>query len=339
MESLSNIARESKADVICLTETHCYGDKAPKLQGYSCYFRNRSQKSKGGLSILVFDKISKYVTKLETSIEPAEFFSLNFSCFDPGLVLTNFYGVIENQYTKSELLKIQSELFSCLESHANSGANIIAVGDFNVHVGEEMGLKGNQNKEISPGGRNLINWITENSFRVLNELDSSPTHFDCSTKSTQSNILDFAITNNMNIVKSFKVDSEKEFTPYRIKMIKGKRERVHPDHRSLIIKLSPNWVQKPISANVIDWNYSKDGGDTRYKELTDNFAGEFMVAIDLTESVDELYDWYLKRMNDIKMEAYGKSTVSIKRAEKIDDDKMWHKRLSEIRKSVSTLGK
>ena len=83
----------------------------------------------------------------------------------------------------------------------------------------------------------------------------------------------------------------------------------------------------------------KGWGDTRYKELTDNFAGEFMVAIDSTESVDELYDWYLKRMNDIKMEAYGKSTVSIKRAEKIDDDKMWHKRLSEIRKSVSTLGK
>ena len=89
-----------------------------------------------------------------------------------------------------------------------------------------------------------------------------------------------------------------------------------------------------------DWlELLKGWGDTRYKELTDNFAGEFMVAIDSTESVDKLYDWYLKRMNDIKMEAYGKSTVSIKRAEKIDDDKMWHKRLSEIRKSVSTLGK
>ena len=337
--SLIEIANETKADVICLQETHCHGDKAPSLQGYTCYFRNRSEKHKGGLSILVFDKIAKFVTKLESSNEPAEFFSLSFDCFDPCLVLTNFYGVIEGQYRKQDVLKIQSELFSTVESHSSSGADFILLGDFNHHLANELGLDKNENEDISAGGRNLSNWVTQNDFNLINVLDQSPTHYDCSTKSVQSNILDLAITNNMCLVKEFRVDSNKSFTPYRIKMSKGKRERFHTDHRSLMITLKPTWSKRPQTNKISGWNYAKEGGDSRYAQLTDDMAGEFTHAIESIKSIDELYDWYIQKVEKIKREAYGKTTSTIKRAEKVEDDKVWHKRLDEITKCVNSLGK
>ena len=50
--------------------TNLLASSAPELKGYTCYFRNRTEKHKGGLAILVFDKISKYVTKLVQLILP-----------------------------------------------------------------------------------------------------------------------------------------------------------------------------------------------------------------------------------------------------------------------------
>ena len=74
-------------------------------------------------------------------------------------------------------------------------------------------------------------------------------------------------------------------------------------------------------------------------ELTDEFAPKLSKAIQETRSVDELYDWYRDEINRIKMESYGKTSTSIKRANKIDDDKMWHARINEVTKSIQTLSK
>ena len=338
-ESLSNIARSEKADIILLQETHCYEGKAPQIKGYSTYFRNRGTKSKGGLATLVFDKLSHFVTKLETSNEPSEFFSIKMDCFDPPLVIVNFYGVIENQYTKQELLKVQAELFNTFETHMQSGSNVLLIGDFNNHLGNQMGLTQNVNTKVSPGGLNLANWVGDNNLHLLNIRDQGHTHVDASSKNGNSNILDLAIINDQSIVKSFTVDTQTKATPYRIRAVKGKKTRVFTDHRSLIIKISPNWSKKPKTNKVTNWNYSKQGGDDDYIRLTDEFAAMLTNEVEATQSPDELYNWFLGEINKIKMSAYGKTTSTITRAKKIEDDQMWHKRLEEVTKSITSLNK
>ena len=338
-ESLSNIAKKEKADIICLQETHCSDAKAPQIKGYSTYFRNRTQKCKGGLAILVYDKISKFVTKLESSSEPAEFFSLRLDCFDPCLVIINFYGVIESQYSKQEVLKIQSELFSAYETHVNSGSDVLLVGDFNCHIGQKLGMYQNKVTKTSPGGLNLVNWVENNHLSLLNVKDQKHTHYDASTKSQSSNVLDLAITNNPNSVKDFEVDCQSESTPYRLRSVKGTRSRVFTDHRSLIITLSPVWSKKPITNKVTGWNFSKENGDEAFKVMTDEFSAEFLKAIEETEDIDDLYTWYIGKMHKIKMDAYGKTTSTISRAQKIEDERMWHTRIKEISKCMESLDK
>ena len=148
--------------------------------------------------MLVFDKISKYVTKLESSQEPSEFFSIRLDCFEPALVLINFYGIIETQYTKNDLLKIQSEIFSTYQTHLETGSNVLLMGDFNSHIGQKLGMVNNANKKVSPGGLNLANWVEDNELFLLNQMDQSHTHYDASNRG-ESNVLDLAVINDKNL--------------------------------------------------------------------------------------------------------------------------------------------
>ena len=43
-ESLSNVAKTKQPDIIILTETHCSGNVAPSVKGYTTYFENRKSK-------------------------------------------------------------------------------------------------------------------------------------------------------------------------------------------------------------------------------------------------------------------------------------------------------
>ena len=338
-ESLSNIARARKADIIMLTETHCSGDKAPKIKGYTTYHRNRTSRSKGGLAILVFDSISKFVTKLESSIEPSEFFSIRLDCFDPHLIVMNHYGIIEGQYTNIEILKIQAQLFNTFENHAESGAVVLLAGDFNNHIANLMGMSQNSNNKLSAGGKNLASWVNDKGLHLLNQMDQSHTHFDRSSKNKESNILDLAIMNEKHWVKKFEVDKQLEATPYRIRKVKGGRKRFYTDHTSIFIELAPNWSKKPITNKITNWNYSKKGGDDAFADLTDRFSDEFSRKIREEKDIDALYEWYIIQMDKLKMEAYGKTTSTISKAKKVDDSKMWHNRLKEVSKSIDTLGK
>ena len=131
-------------------------------------------------------------------------------------------------------------------------------------------------------------------------------------------------------MKEFKVDTDKQFTPYRNKCVKGVREPVYTDHRSLKLTLTPTWSKKPLTNKITSWNYSKEGGDEAYKNLTDEFSGEFAVMIENEPDINKLYSWYLEKLDEIKMKAYGKTSSTITRAKKVSDDMTWHNRMQEI---------
>ena len=184
----------------------------------------------------------------------------------------------------------------------------------------------------------MVNWIEDNDLFLVNQLDQSHTHYDASSRG-ESNILDFGIIDDPKLVKAFKVDTEKVMTPYRLRSVKGQLSHTYTDHRSLLLTLNPSWCKKPLTNKITGWNYSKKDGDLRYKELTDEFAPRLAKAVEEVRSVDELYDWYRDELNKIKMESYGKSTSTIKRAKEIEDDKMWHARLNDVNDCMQSLNK
>ena len=335
--SLSNIANEHKMDLIVLNETHCSGSSLPNVKGYTCYGRNRTSKAKGGISILVFDTIAKFATKLESSSDPAEFFAIRLDCFSPSLVIMTTYGVIEGQYTQNELLSIQAQFFSSAEGYMNEGSNVIVLGDFNNHLGNNVGLTSNNPKE-SPGGKNLAKWIAENNLSLVNVRDQTHTHIDRSSKKGDTNILDLVITNNDAIIKSFQVDNKVEKTPYRVRHIKTGIKKSHTDHLSLSIELNIEWCKKPTTNKVTGWNFSKEGGHERYSELTDTLSVQLLDKLGATEDMDNVYEWLLGELEKIKRKAYGKTTSTITRAKKVADNMMWNKRIEEVTKCMESIG-
>ena len=69
----------------------------------------------------------------------------------------------------------------------------------------------------------MVNWLKDNDLSLLNTQDQRHTHFDC-TNNSESNILDLAIIDNKDLVSEFRIDADKTATPYRIRIIKGKRQ-------------------------------------------------------------------------------------------------------------------
>ena len=335
--SLSNIASKNKVDIVVLNETHCSGTSLPQLKGYTSYGRNRIQKSKGGIAILVFDAIAKYATKLETSSEPAEFFAIRLDCFSPSIVVMTQYGITEGQYTKNEILAIQAQFFNAFEGYVNEGSNVIVLGDFNNHVGNSLGLSQN-NPKISPGGVNLSRWVTENNLSLVNVLDQTHTHIDRSSKQGDTNILDLVITNQPALVKEFSVDKHIDKTPYRLRHTKRGMKHKYTDHLTLMLDLKIDWCKKPITNKTTGWNYSKEGGHEKYEQLTDEIGIDLEIKVQSEESNDQVYDWLLNRVEKAKREAYGKTTSTIKRAKEVADNMMWDKRVKEATKSIRSLG-
>ena len=335
--SLSNIANEHKMDLIVLNETHCSGSSLPNVKGYTCYGRNRTSKAKGGISILVFDTIAKFATKLESSSDPAEFFAIRLDCFSPSLVIMTTYGVIEGQYTQNELLSIQAQFFSSAEGYMNEGSNVIVLGDFNNHLGNNVGLVSN-NPKVSPGGKNLSKWIVENDLELVNVRDQTHTHIDRSSKQGDTNILDLVITNNSSLIRSFKVDNKVEMTPYRVRHTKAGIKKSHTDHLTLSIEAAIEWCKKPTTNKITGWNFSKEGGHEKYSMLTDALSIELWDKMQVTGDMDSIYEWLLNALEKVKREAYGKTTSTITRAKKVADNMMWNKRIDEVTKCMTSLG-
>merc|ERR1711911_233226 len=111
--------------------------------------------------------------------EPNESFAIKLDCFQPSLVIIAYYGITEGQFKHHEILKIQSEVFNMFENYSSEGSDVLILGDFNNHLGQNLGLDKNNAKE-SVGGKNLIRWITQNDLFLLNTLDQSHTHADLS---------------------------------------------------------------------------------------------------------------------------------------------------------------
>lgn len=330
-DTLLNIFIDEKVDVGIITETHTTRNKFINLPGYSCYYRNREGREKGGVCIYIHEKFKNACMKLESGIENNEFFVVKLECFTPNVVIIGYYGVIECQYSNEEVLAMQADIFSIFNKYREEGNTVIWAGDFNNHLKELEP----DNKE-SVGGRNLQQFIDDEDLDVLNKDDLKPTHIDRSNG--MDRILDLVITNNKNKCKEFKVDWNLSITPYRIKVNKGKHNKVFSDHLGIkwILEVERN---KSISNKVTQWNFNKPYGNDKYEQITNDMADEIEMLLLQSDDIEMLYNSILEYVEEAKTQAYGKITRTKTQLKKKTDSQIWRQRTKDIEKAVLGLKK
>mgnify|MGYP001162975371 FL=1 len=333
IDTVKNVLGKEMIDIAILTETHNRGLKNIKIEDYVCYFRNRPLRDKGGIAIYIHQKWANSVMKLEEGIDHNEFFVIRIESTTPNIIIVAYYGVIEGQFTNEEVRAMQGDLFEIIRKYNEEGCILVWAGDFNNHVGNLMGLKGNQ-EEISNGGRALADFINEEELAVLNGRDMSHTHFD-RTAGT-SRILDFVVTNTPASVEEFCVDNKLEFTPYRLKKGKHAVTKVFTDHVGIKWSMSVEPCSNKTN-KVVQWNYSKKDGGFKYADKTDSLSDYITCKMMECDDVDEIAEFIMEKVNEAKLYAYGKITKTRSQLKVINDTLIWKKRTKEIEKEISSV--
>ena len=334
LESFKNILIEGKIDIAMVTESHCQRDSCIKIPNYTVYYRNRCQKEKGGVCIYVNNKFANSCVKLETGLDASEYFVLKLECFTPSLILIVFYGVIEQQFP-NEVIAMQGDLFEVVKKYVDEGNSVFWAWDFNNHLGEELGLKGNTGK-MSEGGENLVNFVKEEELELLNQRDVTHTHVD--KKHGTTRILDLVLTNVGSKVTNFKVDGELKNTPYRLIKCKGGQRRVFTDHVG--VKWSAQLQRNTKKTNKTTmWNMDKKGGNAEYERITNSMAVFVENKVMECDDIEEIYDYILEMIDKAKDEAYGKTTKTKSQMRRQSDKQIWRQRTKEVERAVESMEK
>ena len=90
-----------------ISETQCAGSQVIRIPGYTAYFRNRVDRSKGGVCVYIKDKWAQYAMKLESGEGSNKYFILKIEAFEPALVICMYYGVIEGQFGRNNVTKME----------------------------------------------------------------------------------------------------------------------------------------------------------------------------------------------------------------------------------------
>ena len=332
--SIEAILLSSDIDVICLCETHLYFNKNPKLRGYCFTSRSRAKvNSKGGVSIGVKKELEPYVVKLYEGTGSNECLIIKITCFNPAVVVAVFYGNQENTTSQDVIQGNLRDFLDQLNRYKEQGLDIIAGGDYNLHVG--AAVRGNE-PTVSKGGKFLTDMCDELGFELVNNRaeGNSHTHFDRSSGS--SRVLDLVLTNVGDHHVKFEVDNDKKLTPYRVKMGTSGLERAYTDHLSLYGEIKVDRTRES-KKKIKVWRLDAPGGKLRYEILTDQHADEATKIILESSSSDEMMLRLNKLIKVIKLQAYGVRTVTHKRFERDSDDRLAVKRVIELEKAKNEM--
>ena len=333
--SVRNILIDNDIDVAVISETQNSKDKNIPISGYVCYWRNRILREKGGVCVYIKEKFGSDVMKHETGLENNEFFVIRLECTDPNIILICYYGVIEGQYNADQVTAMQSDIFNLMKKYDEEGNRVYWCGDFNNHIPNECGITGNPDK-TSKGGVNLVKFVKEENFVILNRRDTFHTHIDRSDG--VSRILDLVVTNDDSNVKAFEVDKTGDFTPYRIMRGKDGHKKRLSDH--LGVKWNVQVVlAKTKSHKIVMWNYNKINGNHKYEAFTNESAYDLEQYIEEEDDIEAIHEHILQVIEEAKKHSYGKITKTKSQLKRMTDGQIWRQRVRDVEQSVLGLKK
>ena len=330
--SIRNIIVDESLDVLFIVETQKTMNEFPKIPGYFTFYRNRTGKKGGGVAIVVSDEYKGHARLLEVGGDSLEFVTVVMTGFTNPIHLTCYYGQQENTNEASLIRDHIATVIGNGQSASAEGAMVCIAGDCNVKTGDL--LTPNPNKTVSQGGRVLVDMLDDTDIKCINSKDPSVdfTHVDRS--SNTSNILDYVLTNCPDLVTDFEVDGGFLKSPYYTRMKNGSQETAYTDHCSIFWSiLAVKNEESGPKPKITRWRYSKPGGAEDYRqELEDEShrLSEVIVSSDTTTAASEI----IAAVEKAKLN-YGKTTCTAAKLERLEETKLWSKRISELDEFVA----
>ena len=330
--SIRNIMVDEMIQVLFIVETQTTQNDFPKIPGYFTFYRNREKRRGGGVAIVVDDEFKGRARLVDMGKGDLESITVVLTGFDAPVQLTCYYGQQENTQESGAIRDHLATLVGGGQVASDEGALVCIAGDCNVKTGDLL-VKNNPNKQISPGGRVLVDMLAESDLKCVNDKDKEATftHVDRSAKT--SNVLDYLITNCPDLIQDVEVDTKFVKTPFYTRIKPGGDETVYTDHCTITwnILVTGGEDEEP-RPKVKKVRYSKPGGAEEYRKYLEEDSArltEIVVSSDTTKATSEI----LKSVEEAK-KLYGKTTVTAAKLERMEESKLWMKRYTELNEFV-----
>ena len=314
-ESLTEVLKDIDPDLCLLNETGLRGRNKVILPGYTTFSRNRVEKSMGGISTSLKDKMRPHVVNIGQGAGEDEYLIIRLDQFNPAICVVNCYGEQEGRVGKEEVNAKWERLLKELSKIKARGEECLFIGDLNKLVGnDQFGVAGNNDK-ISYGGQLLRELIATEEYCLINNLDiacGGPfTRVDPANANIKSCLDYFICSKNLRpYIKKLLIDSERKFALKRVIHKDGKFKAVLADHFTLVLYMDDLPGKSLRGEKVTRWNLKKEGGWDKYKELAKDVSQKVISIVeDKAFSVEEVVENFYKISDDIKFKAFGKITI------------------------------
>ena len=162
---------------------------------------------------MVHESISDDCVMMEKGKDDEEWMMVKCNSFEKPIVIGVVYGMQEARTPKEKVEKMWRNVTNKMIEYDKEGWDVYIGGDMNLHVGENLGLKGNDPR-VSEGGKWLVDWIEDNNWALANSLYSGDCRTHVDRSSGNRKCLDLMITNQIQKVTSVNCDQEYKATPY-----------------------------------------------------------------------------------------------------------------------------
>ena len=290
--SIENILNSKSVDIGVFSEINT--KRVPKFKGFTS-FTKYSKKRFHGVSIYVNNNIASRVLRIpdESQIECVH---LIIRGTNPLCNIIGIYLNVESRTTTNEVSETWAKLMDKVAHIVGRGESLALVGDFNRPLDAA---------KPSFGTKLLKEWINEGSVTLLNSQKMEPTRIDpCTNKGS---ILDLGIvsSNIKSCVRSFNVDTKREFTPFSMIKKGGNIVKKETDHSSLFIEMTIPSQAEVRAKKVPVINFNNKAGWNKYPDVSNKYSDTIMKTVAETEDINALETKLDIIDNDILIECFG----------------------------------
>ena len=329
-ETLEKLVDDLSVDLIAISESHTSGEIAPKLNGFSCFYRNRRVRCKGGTALLVRESIAADAVEVFSGEEENEILGVMLGKANPPCIVMTVYGTQANTFGNETVSKHVKEMFGAIDPFIRDGAQCLILGDANLALGREN--IENNDMFLSVPGKLFNERINDYNLQVMNNLSQDPTtHTDA--RSGLKRALDVVVASHPEKVNKFVIDHEWEFTPFSVRCKGGEFYKINSDHKAIIFDYElgescelMREVKKPKA-----WQYCEEG-DIAYSYLTDCGFDHLRSVAESSEDVESMTKKLDSFITKCKFKSYKMKTYSKNQFDDFAAEEIWKHRIQQIEK-------
>ena len=130
-ESVDEIARMEKPDILTLNDTNLKGKLKVKVPGYFSYNKNR-EKYKGGVATVIANHLKHNTMKVAEGEDEDEYIITRLDITVPAINVVNIYGSQEGRTEKEEVEKSWLRLLEDIKDIEDRNEDVLFIADLQI---------------------------------------------------------------------------------------------------------------------------------------------------------------------------------------------------------------